>query len=480
MKRRNFLAAGAAAVPAGLTATSLRPPAARQGPRPNLLLIMTDQQPAELMSCTGNRHLYTPAMDSLAATGVRFEQTYCTNPICVPSRTTMMTGRMSHETGVMVNMDRFTVPFESMGKRIGQAGYDTAYIGKWHIPMESGNTAWTGFDLMLEGTREFNDQHFAEPAIRFLRQKRENPFFLVTSFVNPHDICEYARKLSGGFPEQSTRLWNGPIPEAPPPEQCPPLPDNFEIPDSEPEIIREHQSWMPGTYPSRDWTSGQWRQYRWALNRLTERVDSEIAKLLDALRSEGLDQNTIVLLVSDHGDGNGAHQWNQKTLLYEEPARVPLILSGPGMAVPGRTDHDHLVSAGLDLFPTLCDYAEIDPPDGLRGLSLRPLAEGRPAEWRDAVTAECVLHRQYGLGTGIEGRMLRTRRYKYIVYSAGKRREQLFDMQTDPGEMNNLAERPDFQEVLASHRLRLAEQGRQSGDYFVVPGIPYDGWKLDL
>jgi arylsulfatase A-like enzyme len=473
MKRREFIAAGSAVLPAVMLGQE------RAGGfrRPNILWIMTDQQPADSLSCAGNRNLHTPAMDSIAAAGVRFDLAYCVNPICVPSRTSMATGRMPHETGVTFNTDRFDVRFECIGTRMKKAGYDTGYIGKWHIPMPTDTDEWHGFDTMIEGgTPEFNDTDAVKPMVDFLRKKRSKPFFMVASFVNPHDICEYARKLARFGKREE--LWNGMIPEAPPPEQCPALPANHEIPDNEPDIIREHQRWLAGAYPVRDWSDGTWRQYRWGLNRLTELVDSHIETLLQTLRDEGMADNTIIVLVSDHGDGNGAHKWNQKTLLYEEPARVPCIVAGPGVAVPGRTDSDHLVSTGLDLVPTFCDYAGIEPPEGVRGKSLRPLVEGSPVQWRNQVVSECDLHRQYGLSGGVFGRMLRTKRYKYIAYSAGKQREQLFDMHKDPGEMNNLAVDPASTDILQNHRERLAAQIKQTNDFFVVPGVSDSGWTL--
>lgn len=476
MKRRDFIAAGSGAIPVALMGASRAPSADTMKRRPNILWIMTDQQPADALSCADNPDLQTPAMDSIAASGVRFELSYCVNPICVPSRTTMATGRMPHETGVMFNTDRFDVRFECIGTRMKQAGYETAYIGKWHIPMDTENAEWHGYDLMMEGTKEFNDRHFPKYVNEFLKKDHDKPFFLVASLVNPHDICEFARKLSD-FPK-NTELWNGPIPPVPPPDQCPELPENFAIPENEPDIIREHQTWLPSAYPSRNWDEGTWRQYRWGLNRLTERVDSEIAKILDTLRAQGLDKNTIVVLVSDHGDGNAEHRWNQKTLLYDSTARVPFVVSGPGVAVPGRVDDTHLISTGLDILPTFCDYAEIDPPEGMRGLSVRSLVEGRPVKWRNEVVSECDLHRQYGLSGGVFGRMLRTDRYKYIAYSAGKLREQLFDMKKDPGEMNNLAVDPAYQSVLEDHRKRLALRIRETNDFFVVPEVSYDGWTL--
>jgi len=321
---------------------------------------------------------------------------------------------------------------------------------------------------MLDDPKKFNDEHLEEPLTAFIKQKRDKPFFLVASFTNPHDICEFARKLASFGKGEEPK--NGPFFDPPPPAQCPKLPANFAIPQNEPDMIRVHQTWQANTYPSSDWTDGLWRQYRWELCRLTELVDSRIATLLDALRAEGLMQNTIIVLVSDHGDGNAAHHWNQKTIFYDETARVPFILSGPGIAAPGRTDREHLVSTGLDIFPTFCDYAGIETPETLRGRSLRPLAEGRATVWRNQLVAENDLSRRFGLGSGVEGRMLRTQNYKYVVYSYGKIREQLTDMRNDPGEMNNLAVDPKFREVLQEHRNRLATELKETGDFFNVPG----------
>ena len=204
LNRRDYLAVTGLALSAGLSRTAAKASA----DRPNIVWIMTDQQVADGMSCTGNPDLKTPAMDSLAANGVRFELAYCTNPICVPSRASMMTGKMPHEIGVTFNMDSFKILSPSLGTIITKAGYDTGYVGKWHIPMPTDTTDWHGFTMMKEGDKDFNDQHFAEPLIDFLKQKREQPYFLVASFVNPHDICEYARKLSD-FPKNKSVLWNG-------------------------------------------------------------------------------------------------------------------------------------------------------------------------------------------------------------------------------------------------------------------------------
>jgi arylsulfatase A-like enzyme len=183
-------------------------------------------------------------------------------------------------------------------------------------------------------------------------------------------------------------------------------------------------------------------------------VDAQIAQVLDALRRAGLEEETVVVFTSDHGDLDAAHRLEHKSILYEEAARVPLIVSQKGVTKPGVVNDTHLVSVGLDLIPTFCDYAGIEPPDGLHGRSVRPLAEGRSVDaWRDQVVVESRA-----------GRMIRTDRFKYVVYESGAHREQLIDLAEDPGEMVNLAEEPKYRDVLNEHRKRLRAWVEETGD----------------
>jgi len=198
-----------------------------------------------------------------------------------------------------------------------------------------------------------------------------------------------------------------------------------------------------------------WRLHRWLYCRLNEMVDRKIGIVLDALREAGLENNTLVVFTSDHGDLDGAHRLEHKTLLYEESVRVPFILSFEGRIPAGQVDNIHLVSNGLDLLPTLCDYAGIPVPEGLDGRSVRAVAEGREADpaWRDHVVAESR-----------NSRMVRTARYKYTVYDCGEHRETLVDMQTDPGEMKNLVSNAKLASTLDSHRRLLADWIDRTGD----------------
>jgi arylsulfatase A-like enzyme len=461
MNRRQFIGTSLGA----LAAAGLHPGRNAFGEsaaRPNILFIMTDQQFAGALGCAGNADVKTPAMDSLAANGVRFEKAYCANPLCVPSRTVMLTGKMPHETGITRNIDAKSETFRTplLGRFFTDAGYDCGYAGKWHLPLELSQTDIHGFGWFPKGGEKCPDAKIPEAAAEFFDQKRDKPFLFVASFINPHDICQWAR---------GDALPHGPIPDPPPPDQCPALPDNFAIPEHEPDVIRKVQHSSKSVYPTVDWTPDRWRQYRWAYYRLVEKVDALIGELLDALRASGQEDNTLIVFTADHGDGTAAHHWNQKQVLYEETTRVPFILGGKAFAKAGTVDREHLVSTGLDLIPTLCDYAGVAVPEGLRGRSVRPLAEGKaPDKWREDLVVETQFEYE-GHATGIRGRMLRTQRHKYIVYSEGTLREQLFDLETDPGEMTNLAVNPDNKALLEDCRIKLQQWGAKTGDVFELP-----------
>ena len=447
------------------------PPSGKR--RPNVLIIITDQQHAGMMSCTGNRHLATPALDGLAARGTRFERAYAANPVCVPSRFSMMTGRMPSDVGMRSNQGlpgRKPVPEpileQAMGNVFRRAGYETVYGGKTHWPRGM-KVNTIGFKPLTPDERD----GLADAAAAYLKRKHEKPFLLVVSFINPHDICYMAidayaeatgskrlfahSKTERGCLAEALKRPPGVSKEAFLANHCPPLPANHGIPKREPEGVDKLVNMRAFRRYVRDhWPPDEWRRHRWAYCRLTERVDAQIGRVLDALGESGLEEETLVIFVSDHGDMDSAHRMEHKTVLYEEACRVPFLVSLKGVTPPGRVDRTHLVSTGLDLLPTVCDFASIRPPENLRGRSVRPLAEGRePGDWRDQVVVECQI-----------GRMVRTDRYKYNVYEDGAHREQLIDLKEDPGEMVNLAKDPNGADALKDHRRRLGRWVDETGD----------------
>jgi len=451
MNRRQFLACSGLMLGAGSCATSTNP--ARDS-RPNILVIMTDQHAATSMSCTGNPHLNTPAMDSLAAKGVRFGRAYASQPLCMPSRSSMMAGRYPHEHGVVTNGLRYNREWPMLGKMMANVGYECAYVGKWHVgtPMDSRHA---GYSFRSEGGK---DHEKAARAVGYLSREHEKPFFLTVSFVNPHNVCQLARHQP---------LPDGPIPPLPKNmDDLPPLPDNFAIPENEPTAIREVQEMSRGKhYPTKDWDERLWREYLWGYNRICEKVDGEVAKVLEALQENGLAENTVIVYLADHGEGIAAHHWNQKQILYDEAVRVPCLIAPPQTNAAG-TVSKALVSTGIDYLPTILDFAGIPCPESMPGLSLKSIASGEAeALPREYVVSETI----FASGTkqfGVSGRMLRTERYKYVIYNKGECREQLFDMEKDPGEMNNLAVDEKFLPELNRHRQLLTDWAKKTNDDF--------------
>jgi len=478
LNRRQFIqaaVAGAGAVAAPGLLRSARS-AGKTRDRPNILFIMTDQQHAGMMGCTGNTHVKTPALDALAASGVRFERAYATNPVCVPSRFSLQTGYLPSAVGMRLNNTRIRVPGHmidnSLGLLLRRAGYETAYGGKVHLPGNlTAGMRKDGYRFLEADSR----QKLADACAKFLQAPRDKPLFLFASFINPHDICYMAinayRRSMGRQPIGNRdskvceslldRARNSGDLERFVRDHCPPLPANFKPPAGEPEAITaRYLQVRPFRQFVRDrWTEEDWRLHRWAYCRLTEMVDRKIGQVIDAMHEANLTRRTLVVFTSDHGDHDGAHGLEHKSILYEESARVPLLMSWPGVIPRGKVDDTHLVSNGLDVLPTLCDYAGAPAPKALPGASLRAAAEGRPTKrWRDHVVVESQ-----------NGRMVRTERLKYCVYDSGPGRETLVDLRADPGEMTNLATRPACRDELNRHRRLLADWTARNNDAVAKP-----------
>jgi len=473
--RRSFLKASGAGAACLAAPRWVRAATARS--RPNIIFIVTDQQYAGMMGCAGNPHVKTPAMDRLAASGVRFERAYASNPVCLPARFSFFTGRMPSAVGIGENRDgRRGVPREmveqSMGPLFRAAGYETVYGGKVHLPKGMGHQR-TGFRNLTGDSRG----KLANACAQFLKQRHEKPFLLVASFINPHDICYMAindfRRTRGQQPvgNRDSNICEGLIKEPRAnlrqfvEEHCPPLPGNHDVPALEPEGITDRYLKVRKfrLHAREKWSADLWRLHRWAYCRLTEMVDAHVGKVLDAVQEAGLEDDTLIVFTSDHGDHDASHKLEHKSILYEEAARVPFVMSHRGAIPAGAVDQSHLVSNGLDLLPTLCDYAGIEPSSDLLGTSMRPLAEARAtSSWRTALPVESQ-----------NGRMLRTDRFKYVVYDSGAHREQLFDLRSDPSETKNLAYDETHQATVAEHRKLLAKWVMDAGDEIgkrYVPG----------
>jgi len=460
--------------------------------KPNVLLIFTDQQNVNMMSAAGNPYLQTPAMDNLVSKGVMFTQSYCTSPVCAPARSSIISGKMPHETGVEWNGDEMREDILNAGDIFRNAGYKTIWAGKWHLPESYPQRAASkqkeirGFDLLPFWNPENKtwmlgaetDPPLTEAVVNFLKDHdKEQPFFLAVSYHNPHDICFYARK-DGWFAEGDSLLeiryygfeYRLPDVIGTHPDQVenlPPFPSNFAIDPNEPEFIQQKRAFhneygLETKLANQEFTEKEWRGYYYAYCRLTEMVDIEIGKLLKALEDYGFDKNTIIVFTSDHGDGAASHKWAAKLSLYEESSKIPLIISWNNKIQAGKTDNSHLVSQ-IDILPTLCDYAGINSSAQFTGKSFRPIIENENADWRSYLVVELADFKPDSLR---KGRMIRSADYKYNVYSLGMNNEQFFDLKNDPGETLNLINDSTYQDEIYRHKMQLKEWISQSNDTF--------------
>lgn len=431
--------------------------------KPNILIIMTDQQTADAMSNAGNKDLHTPAMDKLAANGVRFTRAYCAQPLCTPSRTAIFSGKMPFETGFVGNAvekdGQWPDSLLMMGKILQNGGYKTGYVGKWHLPVPTTKVSQHGFEY-IENTNflDYNDGATPSYCARFIKENKDKPFLLVASFLNPHDICEWAR---------GEALKMDVLEDVPPVDQCPQLPANWKIPANEPEIVREQQKTVGlRTYPSVNYTPEKWRQYRWAYNRLVEKVDKYIEMVMGSLKKYGVEKNTIIIFTADHGDGYAGHSWNQKQILYEESAKIPFIIAKMDGSMKSRTD-DMLVCNGTDMIPTICGLTGVQKPGYLKGIDISKRLTNPSKNLRDTLVIETDFADNDEL-LGINGRAVITRDFKYIVYNKGEIKEQLFDLSKDPGEMNNLAVNTQYKKKLLALRTYLKIWCKTNGDKFTA------------
>ena len=438
--------------------------------RPNILFINTDQHSWDALSAHGNPYLHTPNIDEIHRNGTSFRRSFCTDPVCAAARSSWATGLYTSETGVPFNGGYLHPEIPDLGQVLDANGYNVFHCGKWHVPgrnvRESFQTLYYGKQDIGAGGAAYYDSASTHAVADFLTNYDDDePFYLQIGYVDPHDVCEYLHN------HEEKRIPNpleqGTVSE----DDLPPLPENFEYDERETVLHRVcrrvddaliHAAILRGV---RDWDEFHWRYLRWNYYRFIEKVDAEIGRVLVLLRATGLHENTLIIFSADHGEACGSHQMFQKFTLYEESVRVPFIVSclGDGIAVEkNRFDETHFVS-GVDLFPTVCDYADANVPERVQGMSVRPLVEGRNVPWRDYAYIE----------SNYWGRAIVTEGYKYVTEYKPKEAEdfsppgpdveqlglaQLFDSQNDPGETENLVGNAAYDEVVKECRDKMLAQ----------------------
>jgi len=422
-------------------------------PKPNVLYIMTDQQSYNMMSCMGNKWLSTPNMDKIAAMGYRFEKNYVANPVCMPSRFSLLTGHYASEVGVKENTSNYNaakvreiISKDALGNIFKKAGYETLYSGKTHL---YGTKDVSEYGFKLNNTNPYDGPAiYAEQFLaNYGKSNQEKPFFLFLSFLNPHDICYKAgadKRFPDKLPVANVRetekllALQKSLSNAVYSKQIPPKTANFApINDEDPDMVSMDTI-------SRSWDEKQWDLYNWMYNRLTESVDHQIGRVLTALEKSGVEENTIIVFTSDHGDMNGAHGLILKNVMFEECQRVPFIFAGKGIK-RNYADKTTLVCNGLDFLPTICDLAGINPPKDLSGISLKSFLTGKGQ----------TLQRKYIITEDYNGYQINDGRYKYTIYELPAHPEILTDLKINPGETINYSKDKMYAKIKSNLKKEL-------------------------
>ncbi|MCK7558525.1 sulfatase-like hydrolase/transferase [Chitinophaga sedimenti] len=422
-----------------------KPLLAQQGARPNILVIVTDDQRYNTIHALGNKHVITPNMDRLKKRGVAFTRAHIlganSGAVCAPSRAMLLTGKPYYQLpDCFINggCDYPTFPAYFRSK-----GYETFETGKWHNSKEGFKSAFTTADNIFMGGMHqvklgghatprlyhfdssgqypnsaqftgdhFSSEYYADAAVQYLSQKKDStPFLMYVAFTAPHDPRTPPEKFAKLYDPSKLPLPRSYMPEHPF--------DNGEL------TVRD-ENLLP---LPRD-TNLVKRELALYYAMITE-VDDCIGRVLDALEKNGKDKNTLIIFTADNGLAVGQHGLLGKQNLYDHSMRVPLILSGPGLPTDARRD---ALCALTDIYPTLCDYAGLPRPEGLEGQSLLPVvkktANGRPAVFTSYKDVQ---------------RAVRTEdNWKLIWYKVkGRETKQLFNLQIDPGEcITSPASRP--------------------------------------
>lgn len=447
--------------------------------KPNILWIMTDQQSFNMLGCAGNPYVHTPNLDALARESVRFENTYCTNPVCLPSRFSLFTGLYPGDIGIRSNdcwNESRGIPQllldNGLGHLLKRQGYEVRYGGKEHFPFVRMS------ELGLASFTEDERDVLADKSVEILQEYDwEKPLFMVNSFINPHDICLMAIVDALGDDGPSAELMKyhreavtevakaQKLPDGISETEffesiCPPLPDNYQPAPDEPEAISILQQDRLFKKLAREhYSDERWRIHRWAYAELTKQVDAQIGRVLDALKRSGHWDDTLIIFTSDHGDMDASHKMEHKENLYQEACHVPLMIKGVGQKTGWL--NPQLVCNGLDLIATVMDYGQIEPPDYIRGKSLRPAVEqGSQEKLHDIIVLEC----ENGIGAVSD-------RYKYVLYDKGARREQFYDHSVNPGEMYDQIGEACYAQTVELFRNAVADHLRCRPQEFVNMAI---------
>ena len=439
-------------------------PALVEVTRPNIVMVLVDDLRWDELSVAGHSYVETPNIDRIAKEGAYFVRAFTTTPLCSPARASFLTGQYPHTNGITDNLARNeqSHQLETFPKMLQAEGYDTAFIGKWHMGNDDtprpGFSTWAGMkgqgeainpEFNFDGERRQVDGYvtdiLTDLSIDFVNKDRQSPFLLYVSHKALHpnitqlDDGSTAASPSGvpGFiaaDRHKGRYENAPVPRRP---------NSGLSPTDKPALMRQI-----GDLPALDESTITPAQTIHERQEMLLAVDDSVGAIVEAIDQLDELDNTVVVVASDHGFWYGEHGLSvERRLAYEEALRIPMMMRFPGRIPAGIRPTEMALS--IDVAPTMLDLAGVTPPDSVQGMSLVPVLEGEDLEWRSSFLIEyysdTVFERIYQMGY----KAVRTNRYKYIRYEDLDGVDELYDLANDPYEMRNVIGDPRFADVLS-------------------------------
>lgn len=444
--------------------------------RPNIVFILVDDLRWDDLACTGHPFVRTPYIDRIAREGMLFQNAFAATPLCSPSRASILTGLYAHAHGVRdnTNNDVRSHQLDTFLQRLHDAGYTSAFFGKWH--MGTDNSPRPGIDewLSFQGQGQFVDPRINvngreqpasgyvtdilnQHAVAFLRRAHDHPFVLYLSHKAVHPNLE--QRADGSLSDPSAAHFV-------PAERHRQLYANTTI-SRRPSALIDRLEGKPALMrpiddlPPLGRTSGTNDDVIRDRLRMLMAVEEGVGQIFQALEDTHRLDNTLLVFTSDHGYFYGEHGLSvERRLAYEESARIPLLVRYPVLVKAGAVCSALIQT--LDLAPTFLELARAETPARIHGHSLVPLLNGPLAPFRDAILIEhfsdAVFPRMRRMGY----QAVRTARWKYIHYTDLADADELYDLQFDPYEMRNLISDPASQTTLHQLRLDLQRQLRES------------------
>ncbi len=445
--------------------------------RPNFVFLLVDDLRFDAMGFMGHpQWLRTPNIDRLRRMGTHFTNAFVVHSLCAPSRCANLSGMYGHSNGVRDNMGHDPYPeVRTYPMALQEAGYNTAFVGKWH--MANTNIPRPGFDYWLsfvgqgvyenptlnENGREFKAEGYmtdllTDYGVRFLQQSRTRPF----------SLCLWHKAVHGPFTPAERHRGLYPDAEYPAPDS---LQDDLagkphwqRAVQSNPQSPDVYGKPAPDKLPPATWdpkAKGRLDYYR-----TLAAVDDSVGEVLDTLEKTGQLENTVILFAGDNGFFFGEHRRGDKRLMYEESLRIPFLMSYPRMIKPGSTIDEMVLN--IDVAPTLLDLAGVPAAPQMQGRSMKPLFTGEKTTWRTSFLYEYFQDGSFAIPPMVG---VRTERWKYVTYPTLKDLDELYDLEHDPQEMHNLALDPACAAQLATMKAEM-ERLKKETNYTEAPPPP--------